>query len=270
MEITIDTNNTNNTNNTLKLAGFTEIDLNSDEESNKENSEESNYEYCNNSNNKVIIDFDNNKEYKINLNDKLSNNKIYNNYYNVNTEESFSELYKKKYIIYTDGSIINNGKRGKIRYGGIGIYFENNNIKNISSPLYGKLITNNICELDAAKVGIETIIKYKDYKESDLIEIYTDSEYMIMSITIWYNHWKNNNWMRNKNGKQVPVKNIDIIMKIRKLYDTYNIRFYHVKAHQIEPNKNSKKWKHWYGNDIADKLARNGTKKAIELYTTIN
>jgi hypothetical protein len=37
----------------------------------------------------------------------------------------------------------------------------------------------------------------------------------------------------------------------------------HVSAHKTEPeDKESNEWKLWYGNDMADKLATDGAKKA--------
>ena len=87
----------------------------------------------------------------------------------------------------------------------------------------------------------------------DSVVIYTDSEYMINSITKWAHSWIKNNW-QTKNKK--PVQNKDLILKIYNLHKKHNIYFKHVKAHQSMPsNKYSNAYKLWYGNHMADKLA---------------
>ena len=46
----------------------------------------------------------------------------------------------------------------------------------------------------------------------------------------------------------------------------YNIKFIHVRAHQHEPyNKNSNKYKLWFGNNMADKLATDASKRSMEV-----
>ena len=41
------------------------------------------------------------------------------------------------------------------------------------------------------------------------IEIYTDSEYVINSITKWAKLWKFNGWKKKTSGKLVDIKNKD-------------------------------------------------------------
>ena len=73
---------------------------------------------------------------------------------------------------------------------------------------------------------------------------------------------KKNNWQRNVKGKNKPIKNLDIIKKIRFYSDKYKIIFKHIKSHKMEPkNKNSLEYRDWYGNNMADKLARKGADK---------
>ena len=41
--------------------------------------------------------------------------------------------------------------------------------------------------------------------------------------------------------------------------DSLLIKFVHVNSHLKEPiNRNSVEWQLWYGNEMADKLAKNG------------
>jgi ribonuclease HI len=162
---------------------------------------------------------------------------------------------KSDIIVYTDGSAINNGKRNC--YGGIGIFFGNNDIRNVSEKLPDGKASNNVAELTACLRAIE-IITNDDYDNGKII-ICTDSEYMINCITVWSNSWQKNNWQRNVKGKNKPIKNLEIIKRIKSYVDKYKIVFKHIRAHKIEPkDKSSLEYRDWYGNDMADNLAKQG------------
>ena len=160
----------------------------------------------------------------------------------------------KEIKVFTDGSTIHNGTDYSV--GGIGIYFSKNNSRNLSKKVIGKSVTNNSCELLAVKVAIESVaednnIKKEDKQAATLI-IYTDSEYTINCITKWGSNWNKNNW-RTAAGKE--VKNKELIKCNINLCKKYKVGFIHVKSHQVEP-KNREKYKIWYGNKMADYLAR--------------
>ena len=160
--------------------------------------------------------------------------------------------------VYTDGSAINNGKKNC--YGGIGIFFGDNDPRNVGDKLSTDKISNNVAELIACQRAIEILIN--DDKVNNKIIICTDSEYMINCITVWVYSWEKNNWQRNVKGKNKPIKNLDIIKKIKSYVDKYNIIFKHIKSHKTSPsNKNSLEYFDWYGNDMADKLAKKGAEK---------
>ena len=150
--------------------------------------------------------------------------------------------------VFTDGSSINNGKKNMYHSGGIGVYIEDTK-EEISEKVLGK-ITNNICELKACILGIKNIVK-RNHKYN--INIYTDSEYVINSITKWAFNWEKNGWKSQKKSKE--IKNKDLIVELFNLYKNNKVKFNHVRAHQVEPNKNSPQYKIWYGNFMADKLA---------------
>ena len=83
-------------------------------------------------------------------------------------------------------------------------------------------------------------------------------------MTKWANGWKKNDWKRKNKGKIQEVKNKNLIKQIHDYYGLYNIRFAHVRSHQPEPyNKNSTKYKIWYGNNMADKFATHASKKSM-------
>tara|TARA_Y100000591_G_C21835853_1_gene702443 strand:- start:1394 stop:1969 length:576 start_codon:yes stop_codon:yes gene_type:complete len=154
--------------------------------------------------------------------------------------------------VFTDGSSINNGKKNMCHRGGIGVYIEDTK-EEISEKVLGK-ITNNICELKACILGIKTIVKRKS---NHTINIYTDSEYVINSITKWAFNWEKNGWKRyNKSQKKLAdIKNKELIVELFNLYKENKVKFIHVRAHQDKPNANSPQFRIWYGNYMADKLA---------------
>lgn len=146
--------------------------------------------------------------------------------------------------IFTDGSLIR--KKGDI-YCGYGIYFPNGENDNISKKFDKGLITNNRAELYAIYKSLKICKKILKEKEIKKINIYSDSEYSVKTLTIWYKNWI-------KNGKD--YKNKDIIDKTIKLINKLNnVNFIHIKAHTGENNYYS------LSNNQADELAKGGALK---------
>lgn len=151
-------------------------------------------------------------------------------------------------IVYTDGSCMK-GKTGPKC--GYGIHFPNGEIKDISKPFTHAPLTNQRSELYAIYKALKKIKRRYIFKS---IQIYSDSEYSIKSLTIWINSWKKNNWKTSNNK---DVLNQDIIKKIDKMLQKYKglIKFTHVKAHTGKQDPQS------LGNEMADKLATSGAMK---------
>ena len=182
-----------------------------------------------------------------------------------NLENKENKEKSKNHVVFTDGSTFNNGKKNMQQYGGIGIYFGRNDNRNTGKILKGSLITNNIAELTAILIAIKIIINTGGFKDTDYITIYTDSEYSINCITKWSKGWEKNGWIRKAKGKNQEVKNKELIKMIYEFYNKYNIKFIHVRSHQHEPyNKNSNQYKLWFGNNMADKLATDASKRSME------
>jgi ribonuclease HI len=159
--------------------------------------------------------------------------------------------------VYTDGSL--KMKSGNLYGCGYGIYFPGKELKNVSAPFTISPITNNRAELHAIHQAIVRIIKNYTF---ELINIYTDSQYAQMSLTVWIHEWKKkNNW---KNSKKKPVENQDLIMKIDKYLQRYHgkINIQWVRAHA----KGTQVHIHSAGNAKADALANRGSDKYAELY----
>ena len=122
--------------------------------------------------------------------------------------------------IYTDGSCLSNPGDG----GWAAIISINGEIKEISGS--EKNTTNNRMEL------LAPIRALKEMKQSDQIEIYTDSQYVKLGITEWINTWVVNNW---KTSKKEDVKNKDLWVELYSLNKSLNVKWNWVKAHAGNP-----------------------------------
>ena len=123
---------------------------------------------------------------------------------------------------------------------GIGVYFNKHNkikIPNISERLIYKTQTNNSAELTAILKCLEKCLEYDVQKK---IYIYTDSDYSMKCITLWYPEWI-------KKGNYKDRKNIDILHKINSIYKRLNVEFMY-NAYGINEF-------HSKGNEMADRLA---------------
>ncbi|KAJ2808911.1 hypothetical protein H4R20_000556 [Coemansia guatemalensis] len=153
-------------------------------------------------------------------------------------------------VVYTDGASARNGRRGAAA--GVGVYFGENDPRNISEPLEGARQTNQRAELTAILRAIESLST--DCKKA--IQICTDSMYSINCLTAWFHNWERNGWM-GSTGK--PVENQDIIQKILSLIRARvdnaapAIRFVHVRGHAGIS-----------GNEAADQLAVAGAKRLLK------
>ena len=165
--------------------------------------------------------------------------------------------------IFTDGS----SRKSKEHFNsGIGVYigFQCNNIK----EQYNNK-TNNQCELMAMDYAFKLIVRY--YRElaemGKVIKIVSDSEYTIKACSVWLSSWKKNNW---KTAKGEDVKNKDIIESIDcsmlriKLINSklesdkkIKVKLIHVNSHQPPDMSDKFTFSIWFGNYIADGLAKN-------------
>lgn len=190
---------------------------------------------------------------KIDENNKESDNKFKNIFSGENIIERVE--------VFTDGSTVNNGKKNAS--GGIGVFFYENEFKNLAERYNSHNVTNQKCEILAIFKGLK-IIKSKFGRHSKKINVmvHTDSDYCIKCMTSYVNNWLRNNW-KLKNGGNVKNRNlIELLLNMTKEFN--NVSYNHVKAHTIEPeNKNSIQYKMWYGNMMADKLANEGRKKNL-------
>ncbi|RIZ67014.1 MAG: ribonuclease HI [Methylococcales bacterium] len=135
-------------------------------------------------------------------------------------------------IIYTDGAC-----RGNPGVGGWGVSFT---YKNHNKELYGgeKLTTNNRMELMAAIQALESLTK------PCLVQLNSDSSYVLKGITDWMPNWKKRGW---KTAAKTPVKNEDLWRRLDATIALHTIEWKWVKGHSGDP-----------GNERADALANLG------------
>lgn len=145
------------------------------------------------------------------------------------------------FIIYTDGACKNNGSvKAK---SGIGVHFSHRNkinINDISEKVITDKHTNNKAELKAILRALE--LCYNNSINEKII-IYTDSDYSIKCITLWYPEWITQNRIENR-------KNIEILHEINNYYSKLDVEFIHIRSHT------GLKDEHSLGNEIADNLAQ--------------
>lgn len=150
--------------------------------------------------------------------------------------------------IYTDGSCIGNKLYGT--RGGIGLYFPNDEHPNISLNYSKSLVippTSQRCELLAVSYAM---IIHNIWFRTNPCVVYTDSEYVIKSLTQYCNVWDKNGWKKT-NGE--PVKNTDLLIPMSTIFNkSPNISFHHVRAHTGLLDEHS------LNNNIADAFARKG------------
>ena len=146
--------------------------------------------------------------------------------------------YIEEIVVFTDGSCKNNGKKNA--RAGIGVYFSENDPRNVSRKIIGKQ-TNNTAELTA----VIEVFKILDTENQKII-IYTDSEYVIKCCGNYGKKCEDKSW---KNSKGF-IPNYELVREIYTLFKRYqNVSIKYVKAHTGKNDFLSK------GNDGADKLA---------------
>lgn len=133
--------------------------------------------------------------------------------------------------LYTDGACSGNPGPGGWAY-------------ILKHPASGKVVeqnggerdtTNNRMELTAVIEGLSWI------KKPSVVELYSDSEYVLKGLNEWMAGWKRRGW---KTAAKKPVKNQDLWLKLDELVGEHDVRFHWVRGHAGHPE-----------NERADELA---------------
>ncbi len=138
----------------------------------------------------------------------------------------------KQIELFTDGAC-----RGNPGPGGWGVLIRYGAHE---KHLYGgeKNTTNNRMELNAAIEGLNAL------KESCVVTVTTDSQYVRQGITEWLANWKQKNW---RTSKKEPVKNQDLWQALDNAVQRHQVTWEWVKGHSGHPE-----------NELADQLANKG------------
>ena len=152
-------------------------------------------------------------------------------------EQVQNSIFDADYYVYTDGSCSNNGQRNALA--GIGIYFGENDVRNVSQRVVGRQ-TNNTAEIGAI-IHLHTLIK-DDVRAGKRIGIVSDSDYAIRCVTSYGKKCEEKGWP--------DIPNRDLVKELYYLYKGItNVKFFHIMAHTEKTDIHS------VGNDGADRLA---------------
>ena len=127
----------------------------------------------------------------------------------------------KELLIYSDGGVINNGKKDKTKsvygsYCSLIVLPKKKTIQKIFNKVEGD-VTNNIMELKGAIVAMNYIVskiatKHPEY--SLHVTVISDSQYLIKGCSEWMYNWKKNGW---KDSSKKPIKNKELWLQLIKL-----------------------------------------------------
>jgi ribonuclease HI len=152
--------------------------------------------------------------------------------------------------IYTDGACT--GNPGPGGWGTV-VYFSDGSIHEMGNA--ASHTTNNKMEMQAAIAALEYL---QASGQNEPITLYTDSEYLINSVTKWMTGWKKRGW-KKADGK--PVQNQELLESLDKL-NSYIVKWEYVRGHSGN-----------IGNERCDAIARafaSGKIPALQQSSPIN
>jgi len=86
--------------------------------------------------------------------------------------------------------------------------------------------TNNRMELRAVIEGLKALSK------PSIIELYSDSQYVLNGLREWLKAWKARGW---KTADKKPVKNQDLWEELDDLKEPHEVRFHWIRGHSEHP-----------------------------------
>jgi len=89
--------------------------------------------------------------------------------------------------------------------------------------------TNNRMELMAVIVGLRAL------KRPTVVELVSDSTYVLQGLSTWMKGWKAKGWKRREGGKLQEVKNADLWQELDALVSRHEVRCTHVRGHSGHP-----------------------------------
>lgn len=140
-------------------------------------------------------------------------------------------------VIYTDGAC-----KGNPGPGGWGVWLRSGSHE---KELFGGELstTNQRMELTAAIQALTALTK------PCVVDLHTDSRYVMNGINDWIHAWKRNGW---QTSARQPVKNADLWRALDAAGSRHQVRWTWVKGHSGD-----------VGNERADALANKGVAEAL-------
>jgi ribonuclease HI len=135
--------------------------------------------------------------------------------------------------IYTDGACT--GNPGPGGWGTV-VYFHDGSVHEMGDS--SQYTTNNKMEMQAAIAALEF---FKSSGQTEPIILYSDSKYLIDSITKWIQGWKKKGWKKSDGN---PVQNQDLLETLDAL-NSRLVQWQHVRGHSGN-----------IGNERCDVIAR--------------
>lgn len=86
--------------------------------------------------------------------------------------------------------------------------------------------TNNRMELMAVIEGLSAL------KSSSVVELFSDSKYVLDGLKTWLANWKAKGW---KTSGKTPVKNKDLWERLDELKSKHEVRFHWIRGHSEHP-----------------------------------
>ena len=142
--------------------------------------------------------------------------------------------------VYTDGACPNNGQQGA--KAGLGVWWGHGHSLNLSARVTGSKQTNNAGEIQAVIMAITQAASV----EVKRLQINTDSQFVINSVTQWMKGWKQKGWV-TASGQE--VKNKDDFQVLDRLIEDTKSSGMEIKWNYVKGHANIE------GNVEADKLA---------------
>jgi ribonuclease HI len=179
------------------------------------------------------------------MNSKLLLNSFYEPDHSlISTKDGFRVNSAGFTVVYTDGSCLGNGTDGA--KAAVGVYFAADSPYNVSKPLpsqYRK--SNNAAEIVASIEAFKLCLQHN----RKLVELRTDSKFLIGCVLEHLQKWKNNGWLKTN---KKPVSNKEELEELDQALKGLTIRWVYVPGHSNET-----------GNEYADFLARLATFKMM-------
>src|SRR5688572_3172541 len=129
---------------------------------------------------------------------------------------------KPRVMLYTDGACSGNPGPGGWAY-------------ILRHPASGKereasggevLTTNNRMELRAVIEGLRAITR------ASLVELYSDSKYVLNGLEVWMAQWKAKAW---RTAAKKPVKNVELWQELDRLIAEHTVSFHWIAGHSGHP-----------------------------------